>query len=434
MTFAKVVLHQLRSALGNAQIGADVAHQLLLVDGADAAERVGFHVLVQQFIGIQFRAVGRKPEELDARRVLCQPATHRRRLVHGVAIQNQKHFPGDQTQQATQKIQKDRRGEALVKNHEGQSTAIGEGRDQVAAEALTGARHHGRLAAASIGAAGLMVGAQPHLVAPVNLGLFSLGLRPDGRVFLLQPSPHGGRVLFVGAPHRLLWRQTPGPQIAPHRPDRHVHAEPSGQQLLHRFPRPQRERQTQLVRAPAQNQPHGGGCLRRSQARAGRPSATPGLQPRTPFSLPKAHPAVDRSSRHPEQPRGLGLCKALANRLHHKPAQSLLRLGRKRTRILSFHVPNDGPDSGTCQLFYAPISNGREGTSYGRLARSWRSRVGWRPQMPTYQVLYPPFSELYIDVSFSWSLLLGYLILASAAGLWAVWDARRQPSGPKLYN
>jgi len=54
--------------------------------------------------------------------------------------------------------------------------------------------------------------------------------------------------------------------------------------------------------------------------------------------------------------------------------------------------------------------------------------------MPTYQVLYPPYSELYIDVSFSWSLLLGYLILASAAGLWAVWDARRQPPGPKLYN
>ena len=54
--------------------------------------------------------------------------------------------------------------------------------------------------------------------------------------------------------------------------------------------------------------------------------------------------------------------------------------------------------------------------------------------MPTYQVLYPPCSELYIDASFSWSLLLGYLILASAAGLWAVWDARRQPPGPKLYN
>src|SRR2546425_809987 len=43
-------------------------HQLLLVDGPDAAERVGFHALVHLFIGIQFRAAGRKPEELDARR------------------------------------------------------------------------------------------------------------------------------------------------------------------------------------------------------------------------------------------------------------------------------------------------------------------------------------------------------------------------------
>src|SRR2546422_8319753 len=77
-------------------------------------------------------------------------------------------------------------------------------------------------------------------------------------------------------------------------------------------------------------------------------------------------------------------------------------------------------------MHFLPRVNGREGTSYGRLARSWRPRVGWRPQMPTYQVLYPPYSELYIDVSFSWSLLLGYLILASAAGVWAVWDAGRQ--------
>src|SRR2546425_6864174 len=64
------------TTLFRSQIGADVAHQLLLVDGADAAERVGFHVLVQQFIGIQFRAVGRKPEELDARRVHPRSEEH----------------------------------------------------------------------------------------------------------------------------------------------------------------------------------------------------------------------------------------------------------------------------------------------------------------------------------------------------------------------
>ncbi len=51
--------------------------------------------------------------------------------------------------------------------------------------------------------------------------------------------------------------------------------------------------------------------------------------------------------------------------------------------------------------------------------------------MPTYQVLYPPYSELYSDLSFSWSLLIGYLIPATVAGLWAVWDTRRPPTHPK---
>ena len=51
--------------------------------------------------------------------------------------------------------------------------------------------------------------------------------------------------------------------------------------------------------------------------------------------------------------------------------------------------------------------------------------------MQTYQVLYPPYSELYADVSFSWSLLLGYLSSATLVGLWAVLDARRSLTGPK---
>ncbi len=51
--------------------------------------------------------------------------------------------------------------------------------------------------------------------------------------------------------------------------------------------------------------------------------------------------------------------------------------------------------------------------------------------MLTYQVLYPPYSELYVDASFSWSLLIGYLTLAIVAGMWAVWDTRRPPTHPK---
>lgn len=59
--------------------------------------------------------------------------------------------------------------------------------------------------------------------------------------------------------------------------------------------------------------------------------------------------------------------------------------------------------------------------------------MGWslKKKMPAYQVLYPPYSELYVDVSFSWSLLVGYLILATGVALWAVLDARRRLARPK---
>lgn len=51
--------------------------------------------------------------------------------------------------------------------------------------------------------------------------------------------------------------------------------------------------------------------------------------------------------------------------------------------------------------------------------------------MLTCQVLYPPYSELYGDVSFSWSLVFGYLLVVTAAGLWAVLDASRSLTHPK---
>ncbi len=65
---------------------------------------------------------------------------------------------------------------------------------------------------------------------------------------------------------------------------------------------------------------------------------------------------------------------------------------------------------------------GEEGKSF---------RMWWSLSMPTYQVLHPPYSGLYVDASFSWSLLIGYLMLATVAGLWAVWDTRRPPTHPK---
>jgi len=79
-----------------------IPRQATKVHGTDTAECVGLHVLVQQFIGIQFRTVRRQAENPDLLRVLGQPAAHRSRLVYRVAIHDQKYFPSGLSRQAQQ--------------------------------------------------------------------------------------------------------------------------------------------------------------------------------------------------------------------------------------------------------------------------------------------------------------------------------------------
>jgi len=136
VAFAKIVLHQLWSSLSDPKVGTNVVHHFLNVYGTDTAQRVRLHILVQQFIRIQFRAVRWQTENPDLRRMFCQPTTHRSRLVYRVTIHNQKHFPPGlprQSQETGKKIQKHPRRETLTENHEDQPPPIGDGRDHVAA-------------------------------------------------------------------------------------------------------------------------------------------------------------------------------------------------------------------------------------------------------------------------------------------------------------
>src|SRR5258705_9330530 len=72
--------------------------------------------------------------------MLIQPALYRSRFMDRVTVGNQKYFSlglSRQSQQTAKKIQKHPRRETLTKNHEGQPPSIGDGRDHVAAKALT---------------------------------------------------------------------------------------------------------------------------------------------------------------------------------------------------------------------------------------------------------------------------------------------------------
>ena len=73
MAFAKIVFHHRGPRLGDAEVRANVVHHFMDIYGAHTAERVRFHILVQQFIGIQFWTVGRQKENPDLLTVLGQP-------------------------------------------------------------------------------------------------------------------------------------------------------------------------------------------------------------------------------------------------------------------------------------------------------------------------------------------------------------------------
>src|SRR5258707_13523558 len=100
------------------------------VHGTNTTQGVRLHVLVQQFIRVQLRAVGGQKENSDLCSMLIQPALYRSSFMDGVTVGNQKYFSlglSRQPQQTTKKIQKQSCRETLTKNHEVQPPSIGNG-------------------------------------------------------------------------------------------------------------------------------------------------------------------------------------------------------------------------------------------------------------------------------------------------------------------
>src|SRR5882724_5109807 len=164
----------------------------------------------------------------------------------------------------------------------------------------------------------------------MNLRLKLSCLGSNRGIFFLQPFPHRCRILFVRSSHRLLRGQTPGPQIASHRPHRNLHLELSRQQLLHRFSGPQRKGQAQLVRATAENVAHRRGCLVRCQSRNRRSSTPLRFQRPSSFPFHHPHPAAHCTSSYPENSSHLSLRKTFLNGLNDSPAKIFLSFRRHK--------------------------------------------------------------------------------------------------------
>ena len=347
----------LGSVLGTPQVTPHVSHHLPLVAWTPSPHGVALDILIEQFVWVEIRAVARQKKEVNLPPMACQPSLHTPGHMHWMLVDDEKDFASRMTDQPLQEYDKYEGGELLVEDHEGQLSAVGDGGDQVAAEALPRPRDHRSFSSPSVGGAGLMVGPHPHLVAPINRGSLTSGVGPDGRILLGQPVPHRLGVPLVGPPKGFLWCETPTVEIPPHRPDGKPNAKSTDNEIPNRFARPECKRQLELVRTTVCNQTHDSGSLpwcqsndRRSASRA-RPKTSHAFLP------PKTVPPVDGLPGNAKDTCRFRLRHPLTNSIDHTMAKSVLGHGRQTSGILSFHTLKYRTYLSVCQIFYALISN-----------------------------------------------------------------------------
>jgi len=165
--------------------------------------------------------------------VLLQPCFCLFRMMDRMSIHNEKHFTFVLAYQTSEKRNKYVRLKSLFKHHEIKASPVGDSRYHITTETLSGSGDNRRLTTTAVGASHCMVGAETHLITPVNLSLFTLSLFPNHGIFFLQPALHLLRILLKCPAHWLLWCKTPTCKISTYRPDRNPYTESSLNQLCH---------------------------------------------------------------------------------------------------------------------------------------------------------------------------------------------------------
>ena len=224
-------------------MAAHDGHEFGSVGRTTLAEPVRLDVLVQQFIGVQFRAVARHPNQPQPRRVAGCKACGCSGLVHRMPVHDQRDRAGDLFEQPLHERHKHWRLEFALKHHEGQSPSVGDRRDHVAAEALPGRPDDRGLAQRGVARSGHVVTAQAHLVAPIDRGPVTPGLPRNRRILFRQPLGNRRVVPLIRPPQRLLGPYAPGPEVAACRGERYRQTLFPCNQACHRWPRPEIERQ-----------------------------------------------------------------------------------------------------------------------------------------------------------------------------------------------
>jgi hypothetical protein len=88
----EVVAHDVGYTLGVGQVESGIGHHLGVGGWSAASEGIGFDILVDKFVGVEFRAVAGQKEEPQACGVFLQPLFDFGAALHGMAVDDDDEF------------------------------------------------------------------------------------------------------------------------------------------------------------------------------------------------------------------------------------------------------------------------------------------------------------------------------------------------------
>ena len=334
----EILLNNRGPSLAAPQVAPDIFDQLSLVLCPASADGVALDVLVQKFVGIQFRAVPRQKKQTDGFLALFDPIKNNSGAMYRVSINNQEYRTFILPDQAAQEIDKHLGVETPLENHKVQISQIANRRNHVAAKTLARNLDDWGLAFDSPSPAHGVVAAQSHFIAPVNSGSCLLGLLLDGWILGLQPVLNLRPILFICSAYRLLRTEAPASQISADCTQCQGHTEFSFNECSDSLASPESKRQAQLVWIFAADQPGSPGCLKTFELTAtSRPALGFGLESLLPIQLVSFQPFPDGDSGNAKEFGSLDLCFPIQNSLDCKPSDVFLGLGWELTCVGGLH-------------------------------------------------------------------------------------------------
>jgi hypothetical protein len=155
--------------------------------------------------------VGRQVEELDLIGMVLHPGGDPAGAMDRQIVDDHEQLACRFADQAAQEIEKDRRLEGTLIDHEAQLALIGQARNHRLRKAL--ARSPDDRGVSSGGKAAAVIGptGQAGLVGPLDVTALRLGLASDRRIGVHQPRPDRFVLPLGGPAHRPLGGEAPAP-------------------------------------------------------------------------------------------------------------------------------------------------------------------------------------------------------------------------------